>query len=218
MAMSQQTIADKIADAVRGLAPDGKLRNEEVEPINQLAASFFRRQPQLPPEVAPPAGGRKISQRGIDLIHSFEQLRLTAYKDPGSRNGLPITNGWGTTVDENGGPIPLGAIWDKAKADRLFARDIARFEEGVNKLLGGAPTTQNQFDALVSFAYNVGLDDDADTIAEGLGDSTLLRKHKAGDYAGAANAFGSWVYNDGKKLNGLIRRRNAEAALYRGQG
>lgn len=162
--------------------------------------------------------GLRLSPRGIDLIHGFEQLRLTAYPDPGSRDGLPVTCGWGTTRDEDGGPIPPGAVWTREKADRLFARDIAAFEQGVNLLLAGVPTTQAQFDALVSFAYNVGLDIDDDATAEGLGDSTLLRKHRAGDHAGAQAAFASWVFNDGRRLNGLVRRRAAEAALYGSAG
>jgi len=161
--------------------------------------------------------GLKCSPKGVALIHSFEQCKLTSYPDPGSRNGLPVTCGWGTTRDEGGGPIPLGAVWTQQKADRLFARDLAAFEIGVNQLLRGKPCTQSQFDALVSFAYNVGLDIDADNIAEGLGDSTLLRKHLAGDYEGAAVAFAAWNKNDGKVLRGLVRRRAAEAALYRGQ-
>lgn len=156
----------------------------------------------------------RTSQRGIDLIHSFERCVLIAYRDPGSENGLPITCGWGTTRDEGGGPIPPGAVWTREKADRLFARDLAAFEAGVRLLLGGAPTTQSQFDALVSFAYNVGLDADGDGKAEGLGDSTLLRKHRARDYVGAAAQFALWNKNDGKVLAGLTRRRAAEAALY----
>lgn len=84
-------------------------------------------------------------------------------------------------------------------------------------LLAGRPTTQGQFDALVSFAYNVGLDIDDDDKAEGLGDSTLLRKHLAGDFAGAAAQFALWNKNDGRVMNGLTRRRAAEAALYRGE-
>ncbi|MFK4871685.1 lysozyme [Novosphingobium sp. ZW T3_23] len=146
----------------------------------------------------------KTSQKGIDLIHSFESLKLTSYKDPGSKNGLPITNGWGTTRDENGGPIPLGAVWDKAKADRLFARDLEKFEAEVSKAIGGTPTTQNQFDALVSFHYNTGA----------IASSTLGKLHKAGDYAGAAAQFGRWINNDGKPLEGLKRRRAAERELY----
>jgi len=158
--------------------------------------------------------GFRASARCISLIHSFESLKLAAYKDPGSANGLPITCGWGSTRDLDGKPIKLGAIWTKEYADKVFARDLADFEQGVNLLIGTSLTTQNQFDALVSFAYNVGLDIDEDTKAEGLGDSTLLRKHKAGDFVGAEAAFMAWVYNDGKKTNGLVRRRQAEADLY----
>lgn len=195
------------------------LTTEDVEALN--AATVGRWKPKGPQTAGgagtATGGALRASQRAIDLIHSFETLRLMPYRDPGSKNGLPITCGWGTTVDENGGPIPLGVPWTKEKADRLFARDLAKFEAGVNRLLGGAPTTQNQFDALLSLAYNIGLDEDADTIAEGLGDSSLLRKHKAGDYAGAAEAFKSWRFNDGRELKGLVRRRAAEAEMYRGR-
>lgn len=213
---TQKQFSDEIAEALRKLAPDGKLWQRDVEPLNILAGSFFTRQKHPVGAGVVPAIGMKVSDAGIALIHSFESLKLTSYKDPGSRNGLPITNGWGTTTDEEGGRIPLGVVWTKEKADRLFRRDLERFEAGVNRLLQGTPTSQNQFDALVSIAYNIGLDEDADTIAEGLGDSTLLRKHKAGDYEGAARAFGSWIYNDGKRLRGLERRRAAEAKMYRG--
>lgn len=202
-------MSDKaLFDAVRAIA-GRPLTQADVDLINRA----------LGRELAVAAReGLKISQRGIDLIHSFEQLRLTSYPDPGSKNGLPVTCGWGTTRDEDGGPIPLGAVWTREKADRLFARDLATFEQGVNLLLAGAPTTQAQFDALVSFAYNVGLDIDDDTVAEGLGDSTLLRKHKAGDFVGAQAQFALWNKNDGKVLNGLVRRRAAEAALYGSAG
>lgn len=195
--------------AIRPFAPDQRFSADVVKRIDAIADLFG-----LPALAA--SGGLKISPAGVALIHGFEQLRLTAYKDPGSANGLPITNGWGTTRDEDGGPIPLGAVWSREKADRLFARDLAAFEAGVNRLLAGSPTTQGQFDALVSFAYNVGLDIDEDSQAEGLGDSTLLRKHLAGDFAGAAAQFALWNKNDGKVMAGLTRRRAAEAALYRG--
>lgn len=150
--------------------------------------------------------GRRISQRGIDLIHSFETLKLTAYADPGSVDGLPVTNGWGTTIDEDGGKITLGEVWDKAKADRLFERDMVKYTNAVDKVVS-AHTNQNQFDALVSFAYNVG--------TGALRDSTLLRFHNAGDYEAAAAQFARWNKNDGRAMKGLTRRRAAEAALYR---
>jgi lysozyme len=160
--------------------------------------------------------GARVSQRGIDLIHSFESLVLSTYRDPGP-TGLPITGGWGSTRDENNRPFQLGRTEPKAYWDALFARDLAMFEDGVNLLVGTAPTTQNQFDALVSFAYNVGLDIDDDTIAEGLGDSTLLKKHLRGDHAGAAAEFAKWNKAKGRVLRGLTRRRAAEAALYLGK-
>jgi lysozyme len=156
--------------------------------------------------------GRRVSQQGIDLMHGFESCRLEAYPDPGSADGHPWTIGWGAT----GPGIAKGVKWTQAQADARFASDLAKFEDGVTRLLGGCPTSQGQFDALVSLAYNIGLDEDADTIAEGLGDSTLLRKHKAGDFEGAAKAFRSWRFNDGREMRGLLRRREAEAKLYRG--
>lgn len=199
--MSDKVIFDTFRSILgRGFTP------AEVVRINAaLAASVV--------EAAPSASGMGISKRGIDLIHEFEQLRLTAYPDPGP-TGLPVTNGWGSTTDLQGRPIKLGAVWTKEYADAKFAQDIARFEISVNFLLAGKPATQNQFDALVSFAYNVGEDIDSDEIAEGLGDSTLLKRHLASRYAEAQAQFASWNKAKGKVLNGLTRRRAAEAKLY----
>jgi lysozyme len=157
--------------------------------------------------------GRRVSKAAVDLLHEFESCRLTAYPDPGSADGRPWTIGWGST----GAGIGPGVVWTQEQADARFLSDLAKFEDGVTRLIGSAPTSQGQFDALVCIAYNIGLDEDADTIAEGLGDSTLLRKHKAGDFEGAAEAFRSWRFNDGRELRGLVRRRAAEAKLYRGQ-
>lgn len=156
--------------------------------------------------------GRRVSKAGVDLMHSFEGCKLEAYPDPGSRDGHPWTIGYGST----GPDIVKGLKWTQAQCDERFVQQLAQFEDGVTRLIGGAPTTQGQFDALVSLAYNIGLDEDKDTIAEGLGDSTLLRRHKAGDYAGAAKAFASWKFNDGREMKGLVRRRAAEAKLYKG--
>lgn len=141
------------------------------------------------------------------LIKSFESCRLTAFKP--TPNDV-WTIGWGRTLG-----VRPGMTCSQADADGWFTHDLALFATGVTHELRGAATTQGQFDALVSFAYNVGLDDDADSIAEGLGDSTLLRKHLAGDYEGAAAEFAKWNKQAGMVLNGLTRRRAAEAALYR---
>ncbi len=150
--------------------------------------------------LAPPAASKRVSKAGIDLIHSFESCKMTAYPDPGSVDGHPWTIGWGST----GPGIAKGVVWTQAQADERFAADLGRFEKAV--ALMAPVTTQNQFDALVSFAYNVGL--------AALNDSTLLRLHKSGDYVGAKDQFSRWDKNDGRVMKGLTRRRAAEAALY----
>ena len=146
----------------------------------------------------------KTSQAGIDLIHSFETLRLKAYPDPGSKDGTPWTVGWGST----GPDIGPGAAWTKDQADARFAKDLARFEVGVSKG-AGVSLKQHQFDAMVSFAYNVGL---ANFLS-----STLLKMVNAGDFSGAAKQFSRWDKNDGKVMTGLTRRRKAEMKLFSGE-
>lgn len=152
----------------------------------------------------------KPSPRCIAFIKDFEKVRLVAYM-PTSKDRPTL--GWGST----GPDIKLGMTWTLDQANARFERDLAMFAAGVDHMLGGAPTTQSQFDAMVSFAYNVGLDDDADAVAEGFGDSTLLKKHKAGDFAGAAAQFKFWNKQKGTVLAGLTRRRAGEEAMYRGQ-
>lgn len=139
----------------------------------------------------------------IDLIKRFEGCRLSAYPDPGT-GGDPWTIGYGHTGPE----VHRGIVWTQGQADAALALDVARFSDKVEGLVGTAATTQGEFDALVAFAFNVG--------AGNLASSTLLRKHKAGDKAGAAVEFGKWTHAAGKVLPGLVTRRKAEAALYLG--
>jgi lysozyme len=143
----------------------------------------------------------RVSKRGEDLIKSFEGCKLVAYPDPGS-GGDPWTIGWGTT----GPDVKKGVVWTQEQADRRFSEHVNEFAEDVWNVLGGAAVTQNQFDALVSFTYNVGLGN--------LKASTLLKLHKAGDYAGATKQFIRWNKAAGKVMKGLTRRREAEARLY----
>lgn len=142
-----------------------------------------------------------VSKKGLDLIKAFEGCRLRAYPDPAT-GGDPWTIGFGTT----GPSIKKGLVWTQAQANNALADDVCKFSDGVLKLLDGAPVTQGQLDALTSFSYNVGLGN--------LKTSTLLKRHKAGDYAGAKAQFGKWVNANGKRMNGLVKRRAAEAALY----
>jgi GH24 family phage-related lysozyme (muramidase) len=96
-------------------------------------------------------------------------------------------------------------VWTQQQAEAQLAYDMVKYANQVTHALSGALTNQHQFDALVSFQYNTG----------SLASSTLLKKHKAGDYAGAALEFGKWVRAGGHVLQGLVRRRAAEAALYK---
>lgn len=156
----------------------------------------------------------KLSQAGYDLLRHFEQGPRGGFAAAPYRCSAGMwTNGWGNTI---GVTAKTPAI-TRERADKDLARNVAQFERDVNDLVK-VPLTQGQFDALVCFAYNTGSDIDDDTIAEGLGDSTLLRKLNARDYAGAAGQFGSWVNAtvNGKrtKLAGLVRRRGVERHLF----
>ena len=153
----------------------------------------------------------RTSAEGIALLHHYESCRLAAYPDPGSVDGHPWTIGWGHTGKE----VKRGLVWTQAQADAAFVQDLAATEAGVQRLVK-VPLSQGQFDALVSFAYNVGLDENCNGKAEGLGESTLLRKLNAKDYAGAAEQFLVWNKNDGVVMYGLTRRRTAERALFLG--
>lgn len=145
----------------------------------------------------------KLSEKGKNHIKSFEGLELRAYPDPAT-GGEPYTAGYGHT----GGDVKPGMKVTQAMADAWFDKDIERFESGVSKLLT-APTTQNQFDAMVSLAYNIGLGN--------FKSSALLRKHNEKCYSCAASQFPVWNRAAGKVMNGLTRRRNAERAMYLGQ-
>ena len=149
---------------------------------------------------------RAPSERAHILVKSFEKLRLRAFLP--TIHDVP-TIGWGHT----GPDVRLGMVWTRAQADAAYVTDVAEVVAPLNRALFGIPTTQGQFDALFSFAYNEGLGSPS-TKGKGLLGSTLFRKHKSGDYAGAVKEFDKWVYQAGVRLKGLERRRDAEQALY----
>ncbi|EFD0449891.1 lysozyme [Escherichia coli] len=143
----------------------------------------------------------QISDKGIALIKEFEGCKLTAYQD--SVGVWTIGYGWTQPVD--GKPIRAGMTINQETAERLLKTGLVSYESDVS-LLVKVGMTQGQFDALVSFTYNLG--------SRSLSTSTLLRKLNAGDYAGAADEFLRWNKAGGKVLNGLTRRREAERALF----
>ncbi|CAM7885783.1 lysozyme [Enterobacter hormaechei] len=143
----------------------------------------------------------QTSEKGIALIKQFEGCKLTAYQD--SVGIWTIGYGWTQPVD--GKPIRAGMTIKQETAERLLKTGLVSYESDVSRLVK-VGLTQGQFDALVSFTYNLG--------ARSLSTSTLLRKINAGDYAGAADEFLRWNKAGGKVLNGLTRRREAERALF----
>ncbi|EPS0103372.1 lysozyme [Escherichia coli] len=143
----------------------------------------------------------QTSEKGIALIKQFEGCKLTAYQD--SVGVWTIGYGWTQPVD--GKPIRAGMTIKQEAAERLLKTGLVSYESDVSRLVK-VGLTQGQFDALVSFTYNLG--------ARSLSTSTLLRKLNTGDYAGAADEFLRWNKAGGKVLNGLTRRREAERALF----
>lgn len=138
----------------------------------------------------------KTGDRGLALIKHFEGLQTHAYLCPAG----VWTIGYGHTRG-----VRSGEVITSEQADALLSDDLSASERAVERSVT-VPLSQQQFDALVSFTFNFG---------EGnLHDSTLLKKLNAGDSAGAADEFLRWVNADGKKLPGLVERRNAERQLF----
>ena len=138
----------------------------------------------------------KTSPKGIALIKEFEGLRLKAYKCPGG----VWTIGYGHTAG-----VKSGMVITEAQAEEYLKADLIVFERYLNGL--GLALNQNQFDALVSFIYNVGTGN--------FSNSTLLRKVRANPQDNSImDEFLRWVYSKGRVLPGLQRRRLAEMKLY----
>lgn len=206
-----------IFDLVRRLLGRG-LRQREVAAIDAAIDAALATRPDDGRPPSPDDGGmpQAIGPAGIALIKQFEGCArrradglFEAYPDPasslvrtGTGSGAPWTIGWGAT----GSGIGPGTLWSQQQCNARLEADLARHAADVLSAIGSAPTTQRQFDALVSFHYNTG------AIAR----ATLTRRHAAGDFEGAAAEFARWKFAGGRVMAGLVRRRAAEAALYAG--
>ena len=139
-----------------------------------------------------------INAAGLQILEESEGCKLTAYQDP---VGV-WTIGYGDTQN-----VTPGMTITQSEADQRLRNRLPEFEVGVNGLLARA-INSNQFSALVDFAYNLGL--------EALRESTLLKMVNEGDFAGAANEFGKWVYagDPPQALPGLVERRAKERTLF----
>ena len=144
----------------------------------------------------------KVNKQGIQLVKSFEGCFLNAYLCPAK----VWTIGYGSTKYPNGKPVKQGDKITQQEAETLLSDTLDEFSKGVYKLIK-VELNDNQFSALVSFAFNLGVG--------ALSKSTLLKKVNANPNDNTIEQeFMKWVNAGGKKLNGLVRRRTAESKLY----
>jgi lysozyme len=165
----------------------------------------------------------KLSKAGADLMHRFEGCRNKPYLCPAhiwtigyghvlyqEQIKLPMARVEGKEVPMIRKEMPLkpedNRVWSKEEIEKLFADDVASFERGVLRLVPGVVGRQGAFDALVSISFNFGLGN--------LQRSTIRMKANRGDWEGAAQAFMAWTKGGGKVLPGLVKRREAEIALF----
>lgn len=139
----------------------------------------------------------KTSDDGIHDIEGYEGKEHKAYQDTG---GV-----WTNGVGHTGPDVHEGQVVDDLQIFIWLKEDLKEAEDAVNRLVK-VPLTQGQFDALVSFVFNLGETQFAN--------STLLKKLNAGDYDGACNQFQRWVYDEGQIQPGLVKRRHGEAERF----
>ena len=147
-------------------------------------------------------GEMQISENGLSMIRQWEGCELAAYQDGGG----VWTIGYGTTRYDEGEPVEEGDTCTQEQASSWLADDAVSIAQDPVNSLARVALSQNQFDALCDFTYNLGQGN--------LASSTLLSKLNAGDYAGAQAQFPAWNLVAGQPSQGLTNRRNAEANLF----
>lgn len=187
----------QIFDFLRKIS-GGSLTQKQVDAADKLIATAYD---DVTSMLGITLDEMHVSPSGIDLICNFEGKRLMAYDD-----GVGVwTIGFGTTIYPNGIKVKKGDVCTEAQAKAYMAYDLKKFELAVNNTVN-VSLNQNQFDALVSLAYNIG--------TNAFKNSTLVKMLNAGDIRGAANQFDVWVNAGGKRMQGLVNRRAKEKALF----
>lgn len=148
--------------------------------------------------IADPSGPKAVSQACIDCIKRNEGCKLTAYQD--------VVGVWTIGFGDTLGVKPGMRITQAQAEASLMNRLANEFTSGVLLALGGARVTQSQLDAMVSLSWNIGVG--------AFKGSTVCKRHRLGDYTGAADAFLSWNKAGGKVLSALVRRRQEEREMY----
>jgi lysozyme len=144
---------------------------------------------------------KRVTARGIDAIKQREGLRLKAYKDSAGR----WTIGYGHLIQKGEEYLLSDQGITENDAELLLRSDLSKAESAIKRLVT-VPLTANQFDALVSFVFNIG--------SSAFQQSTLLQKLNSGDYAGAAAEFPKWRFAGGLESPGLLARRAAEQSTF----
>lgn len=173
-------------------------------------AELFRSAPAVKPQPSPSPGGIDWRTPALAIICEFEGCKLTAYEDPGT-GGEPWTIGWGSTFYDDGRPVKEGDTITQAVADQLLHRKVDQVHAAMIKLLPlAAQWAAPQQAALVSFTYNVG--------SGALQDSTLRQRLLAGEDPAAVvrSELPRWNKGGSGVMEGLVRRREAEVALFSG--
>ena len=147
------------------------------------------------------SGYRDISEKGYAIIREFEGFKVEAYLDTGG----VWTIGFGTIKYPNGQRVKKGDTCTREQADKWLKNDCKWVDACLDKYVT-AKTTQNQFDALASFVYNIG--------EAQFAKSTMLTLINQNNFTAAANQFDRWVFDNGKRITGLANRRAKEKALF----
>ena len=146
-------------------------------------------------------GYRDISEKGYAIIREFEGFKAEAYLDTGG----VWTIGFGTIKYPNGQRVKKGDTCTREQAEQWLKNDCKWVDACLDKYVT-AKTTQNQFDALASFVYNIG--------ETAFAKSTMLTLLNQNNFTAAANQFDRWVFDNGKRITGLANRRTKEKALF----
>lgn len=202
---SNQEQTAQVFSWLRAMMPDHKLTAAQVTAGDKIIATsgldIFAQAIGFSLPMATITGQRDISEKGYAIIRQFEGLRLKSYLDGGG----VWTIGYGTIKYPNGTPVKSGDMCTEAQAEAWLKSDCKWVDACIDKYVT-VKVTQNQFDALASFIYNIG--------ESQFRTSTLLKMLNAGLFALAASNFDRWIYDNGKVEKGLVNRRAMEKKLF----
>jgi len=170
------------------------LSSRQINDTKELPKTNSENKKQTPTTMVT---SKKLNKEGLDLIKSFEGLKKESYKD--------IVGVWTIGYGTTGTDIGPNLVWTIEQCEARLLKDLEYFEKEIEKCII-TPVTDNQFSAIVSLSYNVGIN--------AVKKSTLLRLLNSKDYAGAADQFLRWNKAGGKEVAGLTRRRSAERELF----